>query len=53
MMGRTPKEPLCALTTEEESDLESISRARSAPADAVLRAKILLAVAHGKNYTQE
>jgi hypothetical protein len=52
MMGRSPKEPLRALTTEEETDLESISRARSAPAEAVIRAKVLLAVASGKNYTQ-
>jgi transposase len=52
MMGRSPKEPLRALTTEEETDLESISRARSAPAEAVIRAKVLLAVASGKSYTQ-
>jgi transposase len=52
MMGRSPKEPLRALTTEEEMDLESISRARSAPAEAIIRAKVLLAVARGKNYTQ-
>lgn len=51
-MGRLPKDPLRLLTTEEQSDLESISRARSAPVEAVIRAKILLAVASGVNYTQ-
>jgi len=51
-MGRSPKDPLRALTAEEQADLESISRARSAPAEAVTRAKILLAVAQGMNHTQ-
>jgi transposase len=51
-MGRLPKNPLRPLTAEEQSDLESISRARSAPVEAVIRAKILLAVASGVNYTQ-
>ena len=51
-MGRLPKEPLRPLTAEEQNDLESISRARSAPVEAVVRAKILLAVATGMNYTQ-
>jgi transposase len=51
-MGRLPKDPLRPLTGEERNDLESISRARSAPAEAVMRAKILLAVASGMNYTQ-
>jgi hypothetical protein len=40
------------LTAEEERDLESISRARSAPVEAVNRAKMLLAVARGRNYTE-
>jgi transposase len=51
-MGRLPKDPLRPLTAEEHNDLESISRARSAPVEAVIRAKILLAVANGMNYTQ-
>jgi transposase len=51
-MGRRPKDPLRSLTVEEQADLASISRARSAPAEAVTRAKILLAVAQGMNYTQ-
>lgn len=51
-MGRLPKDPLRALTTEEQADLESISRARSAPAEAVTRAKILLALVGGMNHTQ-
>jgi transposase len=51
-MGRFPKDPLRPLTGEEQGDLESISRARSAPVEAVIRAKILLAVASGMNYTQ-
>lgn len=51
-MGRLPKDPLRPLTGEEQNDLESISRGRSAPVEAVIRAKILLAVANGMNYTQ-
>jgi len=51
-MGRHPKEPLRALTPEEQGDLENISRARSAPSEAVIRAKILLAVAEGMSHTQ-
>jgi hypothetical protein len=51
-MGRFPKDLLRPLTGEEQGDLESISRARSAPVEAVIRAKILLAVASGMNYTQ-
>lgn len=51
-MGRRPKDSLRPLTPEEQSDLESISRARSAPVEAVIRAKILLAVAGGMTRTQ-
>lgn len=51
-MGRLPKDPLRTLTPEEQADLESIGRARSAPAEAVTRAKLLLAVAQGMNHTQ-
>lgn len=49
-MTRRRKDPLCDLTSEEKRDLESISRARSAPAEAVTRAKILLSVAAGMSY---
>lgn len=51
-MTRRRKAPLRELTPEEKSDLESISRARSAPAEAVMRAKILLAVASGLTYQE-
>lgn len=51
-MTRCRKDPLRELTSDEKSDLESISRARSAPAEAVTRAKILLAVALGMDYQQ-
>ncbi|MEQ8675289.1 MAG: helix-turn-helix domain-containing protein [Aggregatilineales bacterium] len=49
-MTRRRKDPLRDLTREEQVDLESISRARSAPAEAVMRAKILLSVAAGMSY---
>lgn len=51
-MGRKPKDPLRSLTAEEKQDLGSISRARSAPSEAVIRAKILLGVAKGMTYTK-
>lgn len=51
-MGRHPNEPLRDLTGDERRDLESISRARSAPSEAVVRAKILLNVADGMTRTQ-
>lgn len=50
--GQTTKRPLRPLTPYEQSDLESISRARSAPVEAVIRTKILLAVAGGMTHTQ-
>lgn len=49
-MTRRRKDPLHDLTPDENRDLESISRARSAPAEAVTRAKILLSVAAGMSY---
>jgi transposase len=49
-MTRRRKDPLRELTWEEKHDLESISRARSAPAEAVTRAKILLSVVAGMSY---
>lgn len=51
-MGRQPKEALRALTAEEKEDLQRISRAHSAPAESVTRAKLILAVAAGKSYTE-
>jgi hypothetical protein len=51
-MTRKKKDPLRALTVEERADLEHISRARSAPAESVIRAKLVLAVADGLDYTQ-
>jgi transposase len=50
-MGRQAKNPLRQLSREEQNDLESISQARSAPFESVIRAKILLAVAQGLSFT--
>ena len=49
-MTRRRKDALRDLTPDENRDLESISHARSAPAEAVTRAKILLSVAGGTSY---
>ena len=51
-MTRRHKDPLRELTPDENRDLESISRARSAPAESVIRAKILLNVAAGMSYQE-
>lgn len=51
-MSRRLKAPLRELTMEERSELEKLSRASSAPAAWVIRAKLLLAVADGANYTE-
>jgi transposase len=51
-MGRHPNDLLRPLTNEEQRDLESISRAKSAPAEAVIRARLLLSVASGMTRTQ-
>jgi transposase len=51
-MTRHKKAPLRALTEEERIDLETLSRARTAPAEVVIRAKLVLAVAQGLDYTQ-
>ncbi len=50
-MTRRQKDPLRELREEEQAELERISRARSEPAEVVIRAKILLAVAEGQTYT--
>jgi len=46
------KDPLRGLTEEERKWLERISRSQSEPASYVVRAKKILAVADGHNYTQ-
>jgi hypothetical protein len=51
MMGRPPKQPLRALTQEERTQLEALAKARNAPLSAVIRAKQLLAVAQGLDFT--
>lgn len=49
-MSRRRNDPLRALTSEERASLERVSRATSAPAVQVTRAKQLLAVADGASY---
>jgi hypothetical protein len=50
-MTRRKKEPLRALTAKEREVLKQLSRAQSEPASHVARAKALLAVAEGQDYT--
>ena len=50
-MTRRQKDPLRALTPEEQTTLERLSRSQSEPASHVARAKALLAVAAGQSYT--
>ena len=50
-MSRRQKDPLRPLTDEERHVLEQISRARSEPISHVERARLVLAVADGANYT--
>lgn len=50
-MGRRQKEPLRALTEEEQAVLEQVSRGQREPASHVARAKALLAVARGQTFT--
>jgi len=50
-MSRHQKDPLRALTAEERSFLERLSRSPSQPAAPVERAKALLSVADGHSYT--
>lgn len=49
-MTRRQKDPLRPLTQEEQTRLEHLSRASSAPASHVARAKVVLAVAAGHSY---
>jgi transposase len=50
-MSRHQKDPLRSITQEERSFLERLSRSQSQPAAHVMRAKAVLAVADGQNYT--
>lgn len=50
-MTRQQKHPLRELTCEEQQYLEKVSRSQSESASRVVRAKLLLAVAEGLNYT--
>jgi len=50
-MGRAAKNPLRSLTQEEQNALEEMRRARNAPLTMVIRAKLLLRVADGENYS--
>jgi transposase len=51
-MTRRQKDPLRTLAEEERSWLERISRSQSEPASHVARARQILAVADGANYTE-
>ena len=51
-MSRQKKDPLRKLTEEERNWLERISRSAVEPASHVARAKQILAVADGYNYTE-
>jgi hypothetical protein len=50
-MTRRQKDPLRALTPEDQAALERLRRSQSEPASHVARAKALLAVAAGQTYT--
>jgi transposase len=50
-MSRRQKDPLRPLTEVERTSLARLSRAQSAPAAQVVRARALLAVAEGQSYT--
>jgi transposase len=51
-MSRRQKEPLRVVTEEEEGWLKRLARSTREPANHVIRAKQLLAVAAGRSYTQ-
>ena len=51
-MSRQKKDPLRTLTEEERNWLERISRSQSEPTSYVARAKQILAVVDGYNYTE-
>lgn len=51
-MARQQKNPLRELSYEEQQYLEKVSRSQSENASRVARAKVILAVAEGANYTE-
>jgi transposase len=51
-MARPQKEPLRQLTEAERQQLQALARSRSAPADRIVRAQALLAVADGATFAQ-
>ncbi len=51
-MTRKKKDPIRAISAEEQAWLERISRSQSEPAVHVIRAREILAVAGGHNYTE-
>jgi transposase len=51
-MTRRQKDTLRSLTESERAYMESLSRARSAPLEQVLRARILLGVSQGMGYEE-
>ncbi len=51
-MSRRQKDPLRALTAEEQPWLQRINRVQSEPASHVLRAKLLLSVAVWDRFTE-
>jgi transposase len=51
-MTRRLKDPLRKLTETERATLESVSRSTTIPAEQGIRAKMVLAVADGLNYTE-
>ena len=51
-MTRRQKDPLRVLSADERTYLEQLSRAHSAPAAQVSRARMLLAVANGTSYLE-
>jgi transposase len=51
-MSRLPQEPLRALSAEERSQLEHVSRSLTMPADQVIHAKERLAVVDGHTFTE-
>ena len=50
-MSRPPKHPLRSLTQDERTQIEALAHSRSAPADQLVRAKEILAVADGVDFT--
>src|SRR3712207_5578071 len=50
-MARRQQAPVRALSLAEQTSLEQVARARSEPAERVIRAKLLLAVADGAPFT--